>query len=123
MSESMLTARFLRNLLKITVMTITITITMRMTLMKMTMLMMRNLLRMVGDDEVGRSREQGVDLRKQKVFVGLNLRMRKKLLKISLMTKLTNLPESALLVLWGESTFRELASPLINLSNLSRQAS
>ena len=60
---------------------------------------------------------------KQKVFIGLNLRMRTKLLKISLMTKLTNLPESALLVLWGESTFREPASPLMNRSNLSRQAS
>jgi len=39
---------------------------MTMTLMGMTTLlvMMRNLLRMVGEEEVGRSREQGVDLRR-----------------------------------------------------------
>ena len=37
-----------------------------MTLMEITTmpLMMRDLLRMVGEDEVGRSREQGVDLRR-----------------------------------------------------------
>ena len=66
MSESMLTARFLRNLLKMAVMTMTMVIT----LMKMMLLvMMRNLLRMVGDEEVGRSREQGVDLRKRKFLL------------------------------------------------------
>ena len=39
---------------------------MTMTLMEMTtmLLMMRDLLRMVGEDAVGRSREQGVDLRR-----------------------------------------------------------
>ena len=37
--------------------------------MKMMLLvMMRNLLRIVGDDEVGRSREQGVDLRKRRFY-------------------------------------------------------
>ena len=35
----------------------------------------------------------------------------------------TNLPESALLVLWGESTFNEPASPRMKRSSLSRQAS
>jgi len=49
---------------------------------------------MVGDEEVGKNREQGVDL-----------------------------PESALLVLWGESTFNEPASPRMKRSSLSRQAS
>ena len=40
-----------------------------MTLMKLSMLVMRgNLLRMVGDDEVGRSREQGVDLGRRRFY-------------------------------------------------------
>ena len=68
MSESMLTARFLRNLARITI-TIAMTLEMTMTLMKLSMLVMRgNLLRMVGDDEVGRSREQGVDLGRRRFY-------------------------------------------------------
>ena len=44
---------------------------MTMTLMEMTTmpLMMRDLLRMVGEDEVGRSREQGVDLRMRRFLL------------------------------------------------------
>ena len=71
MSESMLTARFLRNLARMALVTITIAMTLEMTLilMKLLIMVMRgNLLRMVGDDEVGRSREQGVDLGRRRFY-------------------------------------------------------